>query len=292
MVTRIIVLNSLAGLVFGKRVTGNGSTVRLSGMHPANWRLINGNLLEAIPAQLARPRGNAPARLLAQCDWLLRRKSDGRFVAARRGDRLVEIRRGALGRDCRTDLAELAHADGNGESPRPLSGLIARLESLGVADDYGQRSALALVPEPHVLSYAGQDRYARPLWLTVGAARGWRSTRQAALEDDITLQAISGYRSHAYQLGIFRRKLARGLTVADILTVNAAPGYSEHHGGNALDIGAPGEPAAEESFERTQAFAWLRDNASRFGFVMSYPRGNPHGIVYEPWHWCWSGAVG
>ena len=20
---------------------------------------------------------------------------------------------------------------------------------------------------------------------------------------------------------------------------------------------------------------------------MSYPRDNPHGIVYEPWHWCW-----
>jgi D-alanyl-D-alanine carboxypeptidase len=23
---------------------------------------------------------------------------------------------------------------------------------------------------------------------------------------------------------------------------------------------------------------------------MSYPRGNPHGIVYEPWHWCWNPA--
>ena len=21
---------------------------------------------------------------------------------------------------------------------------------------------------------------------------------------------------------------------------------------------------------------------------MSYPRDNPHGIVYEPWHWCWT----
>jgi D-alanyl-D-alanine carboxypeptidase len=107
----------------------------------------------------------------------------------------------------------------------------------------------------------------------------------AAWRDQVRLDAISGYRSHAYQLGIFERKLARGQTVAQILTVNAAPGYSEHHAGTALDIGTPGEAPAEESFEHTPAFAWLGAHAARFGFAMSYPRDNPHGIVYEPWHW-------
>jgi D-alanyl-D-alanine carboxypeptidase len=107
----------------------------------------------------------------------------------------------------------------------------------------------------------------------------------AAMRDGVVLEAISGYRSHDYQLGIFERKLARGLSVDDILTVNAAPGYSEHHSGHALDIGTLDEPPAEESFENTAAFAWLRENAGGYGFVMSYPRDNPHGIVYEPWHW-------
>ena len=46
------------------------------------------------------------------------------------------------------------------------------------------------------------------------------------------------------------------------------------------------EPPAEESFEATDAFAWLTGNAGDFGFQMSYPRDNPHGITYEPWHWC------
>ena len=46
-----------------------------------------------------------------------------------------------------------------------------------------------------------------------------------------------------------------------------------------------GEPAAEESFESTPAFVWLQSRAGDFGFEMSYPRGNPHGIDYEPWHW-------
>ena len=91
-----------------------------------------------------------------------------------------------------------------------------------------------------------------------------------------------------YQLGIFERKLARGQQVEDILAVNAAPGFSEHHSGLALDIGAPDEPPAEASFERTPAFEWLGERAGDHGLAMSYPRDNPHGIVYEPWHWRFS----
>ena len=132
---------------------------------------------------------------------------------------------------------------------------------------------------------AGFDRYRRPLWLRADAARAWLAMQAAALGEGIVLEAISGYRSHDYQLGIFERKLARGLHVDEILNVNAAPGYSEHHSGLALDIGTPGEPPAEESFEATQAFDWLSRHAAAHGFVMSYPRDNPHGIVYEPWHW-------
>ena len=254
-------------------------------MHPADWRMINGENLEAIPAALARARGNVTARALAQSDWLLRRKSDGRFIAVRRAERLRALRRGDLAPAMDGELAALVHADASGEIGRPLTGLVERLHALGLDDDYGVRTGLALVAEPHVLAYAGRDRYRRPLWLTRGAARAWRAMQESALKEDTVLEAISGYRSHAYQLGIFQRKLARGQSVDEILTVNAAPGYSEHHAGNALDIGTPGEPAAEESFERTAAFGWLQRRAQAFGFVMSYPRDNPYGIVYEPWHW-------
>ena len=168
----------------------------------------------------------------------------------------------------------------------PLGGLLERLATLGLDESYGQRSGLELIAEPSQLTLAGFDRYRRPLWLGAGAARAWQRMQHAAQHEGIALEAISGYRSHDYQLGIFERKLARGQSVQQILTVNAAPGYSEHHGGHALDIGTPGEPPAEESFEHTSAFAWLASKAGDFGFVMSYPRDNPHGIVYEPWHWC------
>jgi D-alanyl-D-alanine carboxypeptidase len=255
-------------------------------MHPADWRLINGDLLEALPARLGRARGNATARALAQADWLIRRKADGRFLAVRRGDVARELQRGTLSTPMHGELLALAEADAAGEMPRPLSGLVERLHALGLDEqDYARRTGLDLVAEPHCLAYAGADRYRRPLWLTRSAAQAWRRMVAAALHDGIVLQAISGYRSHAYQLGIFRRKLARGQSVDDILQVNAAPGFSEHHSGRALDIGAPGEPPAEESFEGTAAFAWLQAHAGASGFIMSYPRDNPHGIVYEPWHW-------
>jgi D-alanyl-D-alanine carboxypeptidase len=260
-------------------------------MHPSDWRLINGAALEALPAALARARGNVTARALSRADWLLRRKSDGRFLALRRGDDLQALWRGALSPRMDAELAQLVQADLDGEAPRPLSGLLRRLHELGLDEEsYARDTGLELVPEPSTLAYAGRDRYRRPLWLRAGAAKAWQAMRAGAARENVVLDAISAYRSHDYQLGIFRRKLARGQSVAEILRVNAAPGFSEHHGGEVLDISTPGEPAAEESFEATPAFAWLQRRANDYGFELSYPRGNPHGIDYEPWHWRFSGA--
>jgi len=250
-------------------------------------RLINTERVEAIPAWLARARGNATARRLAQSDWLLRRKSDGRFLAAIDGDALQPL-----------DPATMTPHGGISDALRAVArgfGVEVELDehalpyaALAIPDDYGDAHQLRSVAEPAELAYAGRDRYQRPLWLLAPAARAWLRMREAARPDGVLLDAISGYRSHAYQFGIFSRKLARGLTVDEILSVNAAPGYSEHHSGCAIDIGTPGEPPAEESFENTPAFAWLAARAGEFGFEMSYPRDNPHGITYEPWHFRYS----
>jgi D-alanyl-D-alanine carboxypeptidase len=81
-------------------------------------------------------------------------------------------------------------------------------------------------------------------------------------------------------------KLAKGRSIDEVLTVNAPPGCSEHHSGRAVDVGCAGTAPLEESFETTPAFAWLQRHAAAFGFSLSYPRGNRHGYLYEPWHWC------
>ena len=263
-------------------------------MRIAARHLRNEPHLEAWPADLVRARSSADARALAGSDWCVRRKRDGRFVAAF-GPRGLHALVPALQReDGLSDL--LAALDARDEragaaATLPLSGLLERLDHLGLdADAYAQATGLELVAEPVRLEFAGRDRFRRPLWLLAPAARAWLRMRAAAAGDDIALEAVSGWRSHDYQLGIFERKLARGQTVAQILAVNAAPGYSEHHAGTAMDIAAPGEPSAEESFEATPAFAWLQRRAGEFGFAMSYPRDNPHGIDYEPWHWRWRPA--
>lgn len=261
--------------------------------HPA--LLINTADIELWPGGLLRARSNADARALARARWVLRRKRDGRYLAVATAHDLLPLVPRLMredGIDAALDaLDQQALAHGRGpvtDTLLPLSGLQQRLAQLGIdAGGYADATGLALEAEPAQLHLAGVDRYRRPLWLRRSAARGWQRLHRAAAAEGIALDAISGYRSHAYQLGIFERKRARGLAVADILQVNAAPGYSEHHSGFALDIGTPGQPPAEESFEHTAAFAWLQEHAGRFGFQLSYPRDNPHGIVYEPWHWCW-----
>ena len=165
--------------------------------------------------------------------------------------------------------------------------LIERAFALGVPRDYGRTRHLRLQCEPAWLASIGSDIHGRTQWLQPRPARALARMREAALRDGIEIQVVSAFRSIKYQLGILERKLARGQTIEEILRISAAPGYSEHHSGRCLDLSTPGFVALEEEFEHSSAFAWLRRNASRFGFVLSYPRGNRHGIAYEPWHWCW-----
>lgn len=249
------------------------------------YRLHNGDWADAIPAPLARGRSLAVARQLASAQWLLRRKSDGRYLATANNAGELQALHPLSGAH-RHALRQLLC-----EQPRrrnlSLAGLRHHLDALGIPADYGAVHQLMPIAEPTRLAHAGSDRYRRPVWLLPKVAAAWHAMRSAAQAQGVVLEAISGFRSHAYQMGIFHRKLARGLSVTDILAVNAAPGFSEHHGGFALDIASPGEPPAETSFENTAAFAWLSTHAAIFGFQMSYPRDNPHGIVYEPWHWAY-----
>jgi len=104
---------------------------------------------------------------------------------------------------------------------------------------------------------------------------------------DIELQPLSGFRSVERQAEIIRGKLAVGEKISDILHSIAAPGYSEHHTGCAVDIGSDEVPPLEEAFADTRAFAWLVMHGEEFGFKMSFPKLNPNGFIYEPWHWCW-----
>ena len=113
----------------------------------------------------------------------------------------------------------------------------------------------------------------------------WQEMQKAASKDGIELQIVSAFRSADYQKNLLQRKLEAGQCLEDILKVNAAPGFSEHHSGCALDITTPDFEPLEEEFENSPAFTWLCEHGKSYGFSLSFPRHNDAGIAYEPWHW-------
>ena len=163
------------------------------------------------------------------------------------------------------------------------------LSSLGIPADYGQIHKLPLQTEACRLKSIGADIYKREQELLPEAADAWLAMRNEASKQGVELQPVSAFRSVEYQSGILQRKLDKGLKLKQILEVSAAPGYSEHHSGRALDITTPGYAVLEEEFEHSPAFEWLCEYAADFGFSLSFPRDNPHDVAYEPWHWAWHG---
>lgn len=159
------------------------------------------------------------------------------------------------------------------------------LKALNIPAGYAAERHLTLQAEATELVTARVLKDGRELKLAPATATAWRAMADAATAEGATLLLISGFRSVDYQRGILERKLREGQSLEQILRVNAAPGFSEHHTGRAVDIGTPGCPPLEEAFENTDAFRWLARRAGDFGFRLSFPRGNPHGVIYEPWHW-------
>lgn len=171
-------------------------------------------------------------------------------------------------------------------SPPISKATLTLLRELGIAADYGGQHGLDEQPEATELVTARTLKDGRELKLTPAAGLAWTAMKSAAEEEEgIELLLISGFRSHAHQRNIIERKLMSGEPLDAILLVNAAPGYSEHHTGRAVDIGTPGCPPLSEAFEHTAAFRWLTTRGADFGFRLSYPRHNRHGLIYEPWHW-------
>ena len=163
---------------------------------------------------------------------------------------------------------------------------------LGIPEDYGPRRRLKMIPDCSSLQSIGLDIYAREQFLHPEAAAAWQEMQDSALKAGVVLQVVSAFRGHEYQAGLIQGKLDRGGKIDRILTVSAAPGFSQHHSGRALDLKAPDSGVLEQDFAETHAYRWLKANARYFGFRETLGPDNPHGIIWEPWHWCFGSGVG
>ena len=156
---------------------------------------------------------------------------------------------------------------------------------LGIPESYESEYGLKLQKEEVELIEIGSDVYGRVQRLVPVAASAWERMKDHAQREGVTLDIVSAFRAVEKQNEIIQKKIDLGQAVSEILKVCAAPGYSEHHTGRAVDLTSVECDPLSEMFEDTEAFSWLLRNANLHSFNLSYPKGNKLGISYEPWHW-------
>lgn len=123
------------------------------------------------------------------------------------------------------------------------------------------------------------------LVLRRSAAESLKTMAIEAQKQGITLVVSSTYRSFAYQKGVYNRIVAEmGKVAAD--RESAEPGHSQHQLGLAVDFGS-----IDDSFAQTKAGKWLAENATRFGWSLSYPHNfeSVTGYRWESWHYRYVG---
>ena len=138
---------------------------------------------------------------------------------------------------------------------------------------------------PNDLVAVAPDRYLRE-----SAAHAFFAMQEEMAGLNLPIIARSAYRSYAVQRELVEHNL-EAFGPEFVFMWNAQPGHSEHQLGLAVDILLPGQEAGVSlggaNFQNTAQYAWLLENAHRFGFILSYPYHYSHvtGYAYEPWHW-------
>lgn len=132
-----------------------------------------------------------------------------------------------------------------------------------------------------------REFYEREESLDYEAVDAFISMRAAAAAEGVDLMPISGFRTIEHQAELFKAQTEKLGSEAEAAKLSAPPGHSEHHTGYAIDIGDTNVPDADikYSFQDTDAYLWLINNAAAYGFEESFPKGNLQGVSYEPWHW-------
>lgn len=116
---------------------------------------------------------------------------------------------------------------------------------------------------------------------------------RAARNANAGVRVVSAYRSYWTQKAIYQREVDR-YGVDGARAGVARPGHSEHQLGTTLDFGSANsskDPWKYSDWANTRSGAWMKADAWKFGFVMSYPpkRRSVTCYRYEPWHYRYVG---
>lgn len=110
-----------------------------------------------------------------------------------------------------------------------------------------------------------------------------------AENNGIDLKVLSAFRSFGSQASLKSSyKFTYGAGTAN--SFSAEQGYSEHQLGTTLDFTNQKIGGTFRGFDATKEFEWLKNNAHKYGFILSYPKENSY-YTYEPWHWRFVGVA-
>ena len=124
-------------------------------------------------------------------------------------------------------------------------------------------------------------------------ATAYRKLAKTAKKDGVNIKLTSGYRSYATQ-SYLMDKYTRLYGSAYAQRIAAKPGTSEHQTGLTVDVGNYNRVCALQScFESTRVGKWMAKNATTYGFILRYPKGQEKvtGYKYEPWHFRYVGTT-
>ncbi|MEM9218281.1 MAG: M15 family metallopeptidase [Cyanobacteria bacterium P01_F01_bin.150] len=143
-----------------------------------------------------------------------------------------------------------------------------------------------------VIGSFGVGQYQRYESLAPDAALALMDMIYAARDQGVWVVPASAYRTIDRQRKLFDNQVKRKGSAEAAAKSSAPPGFSEHHTGYAVDLvdGRNKEADINQQFATTQAFEWLTQNASKYGYELSFTQNNEQGVNYEPWHWRFIGS--
>ncbi len=144
--------------------------------------------------------------------------------------------------------------------------------------------------EPEVEIYhkgINERRYLQPI-----AATALEEMFAAAEADGLHIVLRCGFRSYKLQKSVYSWNL-KTYGYYEVTRYHALPGTSEHQTGLAVDLCCEATNY-ENNFDiiQTPEYAWLLNNAHRYGWILRYPKHKTDitGYNFEPWHFRYVGV--
>lgn len=159
--------------------------------------------------------------------------------------------------------------------------------------------AIASIYYPLESEYEVETSIVEGYFFDARAASALEAMLEAARDDGVSLYITSAWRSRAYQAELYENRVYRfqlqgySREEAEVLgaTIVARPGTSEHELGLSADLLTGEYQVLDSGFAETEAYAWLQEHCTEFGFIERYPQGKGEltGIIWEPWHYRYVG---